>query len=137
MADKWQKDWLSFLSFLTERVRAGDDKKTLDRHFAGETIAWEGSISEIVDKPPRAMVTLDMTPANLDFGSERSSSLDYVVLTPAADSIESWKALDIGSPVRFSAILGSKLSVFPAVEVSFYESGKTGVFISLIEARPL
>lgn len=135
MNDHWQQNWLVFVDALAERIHAGDSPEALARQFGGKTVTWEGTLDEKSIDELAPLVGIGMTMKKLDLGGGRSAFLDGVSLPVAKDSIESWSSLELGSRVRFTATLGSKLSTFPPVEAKHLKTGESVVMLRLSNGR--
>lgn len=137
MRDDWQDNWEVFVDAVADSLRSGATPEALARHFGGKKVRWTGVLDEKNIDELAALVGIALPEKHLDLGQGRMTTLDGVSLPLATHYVADWNKLEVGTPVTFTATLGSATSTFPPIELKHLKSGRCVVMIRLTDAIPM
>ena len=100
---KWQSSWPAFLAVLGPEIGPSPVNPGY-RQFYGKTVNWDGVLGSIgADEKTR--IRIDMTP-NKTHDHEVN-----VQLLPKASEFTKWKAVGVGSKIRFKATIEDSFAI--------------------------
>lgn len=82
-----------------------------------------------------ATVSVALPEKTIEFPDGRTVTLNSVALALADDAVADWVDLEIGVGVRFTANLGSRMAIFPPIEVRELSTGTIVVVVRVREGR--
>ena len=116
---RWQTSWPAFLRVLAPELSPFPPKPY--KQFAGKEVTWEGAVRD-VGATPDTRIRIEMSP---------DSTHGYhvnVQLFATASMFDQWKAIPIGSRVRFRAVVDSSFPV-----LVFRAGGPSGTPVAAIK----
>jgi hypothetical protein len=133
----WSDNWELFVDELERRAQHGDTTEELAQYFGGATVRWKGIIEHVdIDEPaPGVEIRLPRKVVKLADGGK--VSLDGLGMSVSDSAVDNWRALKVGSAVRFQATFAEGTSVFPPVEIKTLKSGRSVILIQLCNAVPI
>jgi hypothetical protein len=137
MERTWQNDFDCFLNVVAQRIRAAETPDDLSAEFGGKEVRWSGILGKkrLVGEAPTVRVRCPK--AGVDLGGSRIAEFAGLTMPVDDRSIADWNRLEVGINTTFTANLGSRMQIFPAVEVSQLPSGRVLLSINVSDAAPV